>query len=183
MGSTLKVSKLDAARRQLEAAIDLYSRHGDEVAIHTLAAAAYDVLRDLNEAQGGGPMIKDIHKYVDPQHAELLRKKLNEAQNFFKHADRDPGSVHSFKPLQTETLLFEACLKHRELSGRITPLLAVYSVWFMLLNRDIFEKQPTFAKVLNNLSEWSAAKDRTRFFHTWLDDAGEILKGLPESGA
>lgn len=49
----LRLSKLDAARRQLETATKLYFEHGDEVSIHTLAAAAYSVIRDINEHRGG----------------------------------------------------------------------------------------------------------------------------------
>jgi hypothetical protein len=39
----LKISKLDAAKRQLEVAIRLYFYFGDPVAIHTLTAAAYNI--------------------------------------------------------------------------------------------------------------------------------------------
>ena len=46
------VSKLDAARRQLDAAIRMYLANEDELAIHTLAAAAYRILRDLLEKRG-----------------------------------------------------------------------------------------------------------------------------------
>jgi hypothetical protein len=41
----LHISKLDAAKRQLEVAIRLYFAWGDPVAIHTLAAAAINLLK------------------------------------------------------------------------------------------------------------------------------------------
>ena len=49
----LRLTKLDAARRQLETAVRLYFHEGDPVSTHTLAAAAYNVLRALNKRQGG----------------------------------------------------------------------------------------------------------------------------------
>ena len=47
-----ELTKLDAARRQLDAAIRMFLASEDEVAIHTLGAAAYRVLRDLKEERG-----------------------------------------------------------------------------------------------------------------------------------
>jgi transcriptional regulator with XRE-family HTH domain len=44
----LKVSKLDAARRQLECAIELWFLEKDEVSVHTLAGAAYQIIHDIN---------------------------------------------------------------------------------------------------------------------------------------
>jgi hypothetical protein len=37
---TIRIGKLDAARRQLQAAIMLWFTEGDPVAIHTIASAA-----------------------------------------------------------------------------------------------------------------------------------------------
>ncbi len=48
----LEISKLDAAKRQLDTAIRLYFCDGDPVSIHTLAAASYNILRDVTEQIG-----------------------------------------------------------------------------------------------------------------------------------
>ena len=45
----LYVNKLEAARRQLDAAIRMFLMDEDCLAIHSLAAASYRVLRDLLE--------------------------------------------------------------------------------------------------------------------------------------
>jgi hypothetical protein len=47
------ITKLDAARRQLRTAVTLFFQHGDEVAVHTLTAAAHQILIDLLKPQGG----------------------------------------------------------------------------------------------------------------------------------
>jgi hypothetical protein len=87
----IKVSKLDAAKRQLETAIRLYFFDGDPVSIHTLTAAAYNVLRDITKRKGAEPVIfkGQVFDYVKPEHHEMFRAKISEAENFFKHADRD----------------------------------------------------------------------------------------------
>ncbi len=46
------INKLEAARRQLDAAIRMMFANEDELAIHTIAAAAYRILRDVLEKRG-----------------------------------------------------------------------------------------------------------------------------------
>jgi len=49
---TVHVTKLGAAQRQLRAAIRLYFANEDELAIHTVASAAYRLISDLKAARG-----------------------------------------------------------------------------------------------------------------------------------
>ena len=53
----IRVSKLDAARRQPDAAIKLWFADGDEVSVHTLAAAAHQTIHDINQKKGGGELL------------------------------------------------------------------------------------------------------------------------------
>jgi hypothetical protein len=129
----MTVSKLDAARRQLETAIRLYFAEGDPVSIHTLTAAAHQVLADVNRARGGIPMLKEqVPTWVRPDASEDARRRLNAAANFFKHADRDQGEVIEFDPGLTELLLYDAVVKYREMAGEMVPVLAVYDAWFWI---------------------------------------------------
>ena len=50
--ATIFINKLEAARRQLDAAIRMIFANEDELAIHTVAAAAYRIVRDLLEKRG-----------------------------------------------------------------------------------------------------------------------------------
>jgi hypothetical protein len=52
----IEISKLDAAKRQLKTAINLYFSYGDPVSIHTLASAAREILYDLNKKHSGMPI-------------------------------------------------------------------------------------------------------------------------------
>ena len=47
-----QISKIEAARRQLDCAIELWFCDKDEVSIHTLAAAAYQIIHDLKMKRG-----------------------------------------------------------------------------------------------------------------------------------
>ena len=46
------ISKLDAARSQIDASIEMYFTSANPVALHTLTMAAYNILRDLAKKDG-----------------------------------------------------------------------------------------------------------------------------------
>jgi len=50
--TTLHINKLSAAKRQLQAAIRMHFQREDELAVHTVAAAAYGLLKDIKKSQG-----------------------------------------------------------------------------------------------------------------------------------
>ena len=130
---TLTLSKLEAARRQLETAARLYFSEADPVSIHTLVSAAYEILSDVNRARGGSPMLKEqLPTWVRRDANTEARRRLNEAANFFKHADRDYDQVLEFRPGLSEFLMFDAVRKYRELTGELLPILGVYEAWFWI---------------------------------------------------
>jgi hypothetical protein len=80
---SFKVTKLDAARRQLDVAVRLYFSSDDPVAIHTLVGAAHRILEDVNKARAGSPTLKStILSHVRRDKQKEAAKKLNSAQNF-----------------------------------------------------------------------------------------------------
>ena len=119
----MKISKLDAAKRQMETAVRLYFSEADPVWIHTLTWAVYQVLADINKSRSGNPMVTEqILRGVLADKVDEAKRRLSSAANFFKHADRDPGNVLAFDPAQTEVLLFDACSKYRDLTGEVVPI-------------------------------------------------------------
>jgi hypothetical protein len=129
----IKITKLDAALRQLQTAVRLYFSDADPVSIHTLTAAAHRILADLAKARGGTPMAADAFvQKVRADQREEAKRRLSAAANFFKHADRDSEDVHTFSPSQTEFMLVDACYKYGELTGGSEPMLGVYIGWFWL---------------------------------------------------
>jgi hypothetical protein len=139
MRKTLTISKLDAAKRQLEAAIRLYFSNGDPVPIHTLTAAAYNVTRDIGTRRGARPMLVKgrVLDRIKPEFRDKAGAKLNEAENFFKHGGPNPdGNLH-FDPAISEVMILDACLQYTMLAGEEPPLFAIYRWWFVANHRDL----------------------------------------------
>src|SRR3990172_5794744 len=162
---TITASKLDAARRQLETAVRLYFSEADPVSIHTLTSAAYQVLSDVNRARGGPPMLKEqVPNWVRPDATEEAKRRLNEAANFFKHADRDADRVLELRTSATELLLYDAIRKYRELTGEAVPILMVYDAWMWLGPGTQLVKGPEREAVLAALRESFPGATRASFF-------------------
>ena len=63
---------------------------------------------------------------------------MNEAENFFKHADRDHDAYLDFNPDLTEFLVLDACNKYFELTGESVPMFNIYRSWMMVTRKEIF---------------------------------------------
>jgi len=100
----------------MDAAIEFFFTSENVVATHTLAAAAYNALKDIAKQEGAPhPFIKTEYIPSLPE-AERNRmfKQINEPENFFKHADRDPTDEILFNTDLTELLLVDACAYFHE---------------------------------------------------------------------
>jgi hypothetical protein len=123
------LSKLDAATRQLQLAIDLFFKNADPIGVHTLAGAAHGLLRDLIAHAGGHNGARARRSGVDRDHRQLVEKNITEAKNFLKHADRDPTKILQFHPNWTDFLMFDAIRMHIQLACTITAPNAFFLIW------------------------------------------------------
>ena len=130
--ASMDITKLEAARRQLETALSLYLQEGDPVSIHTLAAAAHEVLTQISrKSESGVPMLYDfVRSHVKEEHRKDFTNTVHKAQNFFKHADRDHNEVlKDYNPGQAEVLLIDSCFAYKRIAKEMPPLLALFYVW------------------------------------------------------
>ncbi len=137
----ISVSKLDAARRQVEVAIRLYFNSDDPVSLHTLTAASYNLLRDISSHLDAPRMFaKDMmFDFLTDKGKLVWKRGMNEAENFFKHADRDTEENLVFDPGMSELFLWEACTQYARITGEEPPLLKLYNYWFFLRHQTLFD--------------------------------------------
>jgi hypothetical protein len=161
----ITVSKLDVVRTQVETAIRLYFAEGDPVSIHTLAAASFQILVDLDKhGPQTGTLLNDIERHVKPEYVKEVLKMFAKPENFFKHADWDPEAVLDFPLSEPEFYLWECVAKYRELAGNDTPLMQVYRAWFMAHNSQILTPVTRVFIEYMDLASDFPENDRVRFF-------------------
>jgi len=91
-GKKFTVSKIDAASSQLDTAIALWFHDQDPVSVHTLAAAAYQITHDIKRHRGIDHDLLYDSRMVKDEYRKEWMTAMKKAQNFFKHADRDPDA-------------------------------------------------------------------------------------------
>lgn len=169
MAKILTISKLDAAKRQLETVIRMYFNSGDPVAMHTLAAAGHNVINDVNEKRDKVPMLFNgaMLEHVKPEYHKAVCRKISEAANFFKHADRDHDSQYDFNPDLTEFYIMDACNTYTELTGELPPLFQIFRGWIMLSHPDYFNFPEDHQQKINK-AQLLLADGRASYFDLML---------------
>lgn len=126
-----QVTKLDAARRQLVTAIRLHLDDRDPVSVYTLATNAQEVLSTLCEKRGVRSMRAEAAKTHGLSEKEIQRRLINEARNFFKHADKDPNAVWpDLKEENVDAVLFIPCFDLVELERKSPIEVQVFITWY-----------------------------------------------------
>lgn len=134
----LRISRLEAAQRQIDQAIRLHFQRGDCISIHTLAAAGLQILRDIAKQKGLPTFGQELLGLVRPELRKRVWNKIREAEGFFKHADQGPVDLEiEFSPLLTKYFLFEAVELFRAIASRSFPAASGFWVWFFIGNQDL----------------------------------------------
>ena len=128
---SVRITKIDAAGRLIDAAIEMFFFGYDPVAIHTIAAASHDIVRALAKRRGvtglslGANLIeREFHK----KWSDVTRSDIS----LLKHADNDQNDDVEVDPELTEALLMFALRGLRRMGHTFNGLQAAYWTWFCL---------------------------------------------------
>lgn len=117
------ISKIEAAFRQLRTAVLLFFSDQDPVAVHTLAAASHEILRQLAERKGipVGLAPAKMVAVLPGMTPDEAKAALSVTAGFFKHAGRDPDDTINFQPEINDHFLYEAVCLYQELTNEHHP--------------------------------------------------------------
>lgn len=132
----MKISKLDAVRRQLDCAIKLWFSDGDIVSIYTLVFAAFEILNDLNKKKGNEDvtLAGRVKRNFKAEHVEEVMALLKKPMVFFKHANRDPYDVLEFEPSNIDRLIALSLSGLHALGETTSITQEAFITWFLVQN-------------------------------------------------
>jgi hypothetical protein len=127
-----KISKQDAAVRQLCTAIRMFFANEDCVAVHTLACASREIFEKHCKMQEKRRMF-DFVSEGNPEYTEKqLWNLINDARNFFKHPGTSLADEVEFDDILNDFALLAACLDCTSLlSPNHPPEVEAFQVWFL----------------------------------------------------
>lgn len=162
-----KVTKRDAATCQLETAIRLFFENRDLISAYTLCCAADGILegkykndrREILDRQRDRLADSSDFRFswkeeweirIKPEHRKEVFRLLNEAQNFFKHADRDHDSSYEFKDWeQTGFRIFFAVTNYKLVFGEITMAMNVFFTLFAILRPKLLAEGNPLLEIIS----------------------------------
>jgi hypothetical protein len=104
----IQMNKMDVARRQLDAAIRMTFGGEDPIAVHSVAAAGYQIIRDICKRRGDIDGYNHLIDWISPGQQRQFWQAINRSANFFKHADRDANAIHEMNEEETDSLIVVA---------------------------------------------------------------------------
>src|SRR6266849_392075 len=116
----ITITKLDAARRQLETAITLWFNGGDPVSIHTLACAAYEIIHVVSQARHRARDLLFDTLIVKDEYLGEWNKLIKRPANFFKHARHDPDGTIDFNPALSEGFILFSLIGLRDVVDQLS---------------------------------------------------------------
>lgn len=134
-----RITKLEAATRQLNVAIRLLFADQDAIVVHSLAVSAANLYSDLADHEPDLTSWREMMCEDNGMTPTQIKNVLNRSWNFFKHADRDPKEVLEFDQKESEYIIFFATLECGELCPTSTEM-QVFQLWFLAAGRTKLEE-------------------------------------------
>lgn len=120
------IDKAEAARRQIETAIDLYFDDGDALSVHTLAFASFKVLFDLYPHRNQDGFAAKLDAVITREGW----RSLSGVANFLKHADKDPDALLGpYHPQQGMAIIGLATVLYRRITGELSLKMMAFDNW------------------------------------------------------
>lgn len=134
----MDISKLDAAKRQIETAILLYFKSKDPVSTHTLASAWRQLLYDISKDDIKIESVFDkLLETVKPENKKYAIEQITKAKNFFKHGKEDQDQILKWNPEQSEWELRDAIWMYIQITKENTEYMKLYNLRRLISHADI----------------------------------------------
>ena len=157
---TISTTKLEAARRQTDAAVRMHFCGEDPFAIHTIAAAALRILRDISEQQGGNAWHDGLKASIKPGMENAFWKAMNKAANFLKHADHDPAAELGVGEDINDWTIVGCCSYYGALGLQLTPEMRAFLGWHMARYPDVLVDSPIKTLLKSEHFKWAQEASR-----------------------
>jgi hypothetical protein len=132
MSQTVSVTNIEAARRQLRTAIQLFFQDGDAVSVHTLVGAAREIFEKHCQKEGLGGVFDFPASARTVGDIRQTRIAMNAARNFFKHSAARADDSISFEDSANDAQLYIACFDCVALSPAEYPAeVHAFMLWIL----------------------------------------------------
>lgn len=150
----IRVTKLEAAQRQIDAAIRLLFNDEDPIAIHSVAAAGCRIVRD-SAKKSDTEVWKMMGQCIRPEMQKKFNDEvMNKFANFLKHADRDPDQIlDEVDETINDIEIFLACILHNDLGLQWSPEMRIFVSWYSGIYPDHIRDDFPWSSLLKEIAK------------------------------
>lgn len=135
----MEISKLEAAKRQLDCSIRLFFNDDDMSSIITLSRAAFRILWDIY------PMLVDDG--FEKPFGNIIRilgwDRFHEITNFLKHADKDPEAQLESHEISAQLGIGWAVILYGRITeGGFSPEMKAWETYMTVAQPDVWDSHP-----------------------------------------
>lgn len=134
----MKISKLEAAKRQLDCAIRLYLNDDDLSSAITLSRASFRLLWDIYPTIANDGFEKPLSKVIE----QLGWTRFNAIANFLKHADKDPEAQMDPDAVHAKTGIGFSIMLYSRATGAYSPEMKAWETLMTLEQPDVWDSHP-----------------------------------------
>ncbi len=164
------ITKLDAARRQLRTALELWFADGEPVSIHVLAYNAHEIIYRTFRRRGHSDLMYDSIVIKDEHRGDFARL-LKQDANFFKHFnnnDEEENTSTAFNPESNFMFLVMSVIGLVIMRDELNHAESAFFFW-LYLHRPNWFKGPILKKPLPvDQEEQLRALDKAEFYRHYL---------------
>lgn len=176
----MKITKRDAAEKQLTTAIELFFNNGDPYSIHTLAGAVLGILVPLADKSGiaDHPMCKRwVEENIRTEKKSEYFKVLNGIRNFLKHSSGDASNTVEFDADLNKFYIVMCIDLFCKYYGEISKKIFLFQVWFIYNNPEYYTDRYSayIQSTLRQFSKPTLNEENWPKFDAW----GEAVRLLP----
>lgn len=133
----IAINKMDAARRQIDAAIRMTFADEDPVAILSVISAGNRIVRDLCVKRGNIESYLRFTDWIRPGFENKFWNAFNASANFIKHADQDSDAIFELEDESSDFLIVFASKWYRDLGNAATPEMNTFVTWWAAQNDNL----------------------------------------------
>jgi len=133
----ITINKLDAARRQIDAAIRMTFADEDPVAIHSVISAGNRIVRDICAKRGDIESYLRFTDWIKPGCEKQFWNAFNESANFIKHADDDPDGIFELDDEASDFLIAFSSKWYNDLGNAATKEMKTFITWWAMQHDNV----------------------------------------------
>lgn len=160
------ISKLSAASRLHDFALELWFQESEPLAVHVVAASAHQIIHDMNSASGGEDLLYDTLNIKDEFRVEYINW-VKKPYNFLKHADRDASDKLDFSAEAVLQYFIFNMKGLKQLGQEFSQLSGLFCLWLGIHYPSWLKSIERFRetwKTTSDMEEYLRRMGRSEFF-------------------